>query len=318
MVKKIAISVISFIFVLLIIVLLYFNAPIKTKHNIKLPSSNAGEIVHYLNKEGYGVTFLDKLFLKLAPQKPIKGWIHFNKTKLPRYQFLLALTRKVNFYIPVTVIPGETTYFVLNNISKKLDLNRTLLKEELNKQAFYKEGNFLADTYNIPIYFKEKDVIKLIISSSIKRYKNISMQYFGNFSKKDFKKILIIASIIEKEAGNRKEMPLIASVIFNRLHKNMRLQMDGTLNYGIYSHSKITPKRIKGDRSSYNTYKFKGLPKEPVCNVSIDAILAAIKPAKTEYLYFMKNGPHSHKFSKEYKEHIKNIKERKRELRRED
>jgi len=111
-------------------------------------------------------------------------------------------------------------------------------------------------------------------------------------------------------------MPLIASVIFNRLKKNMRLQMDGTLNYGIYSHQKITPKRIKGDKSSYNTYKFKGLPKEPICNVSKDALLAAIKPAKTDYLYFMKQSKNSHSFSKNFKEHRKNIIKRKESLKK--
>ncbi len=317
MAKQISIFIISFISVL-IVILLYFNAPITAKHNLKLPSSNASEIISYLKNKGYNVTFLDTLFLKLIPRTPIKGWIYLKKNKLPRYQFLLALTRRINHYTPITIIPGETTYFVLNNISKKLDLNRTALKNEFDKQAIYKEGDFLADTYNIPTYFKEKDIIKLLITNSFKRYKKISMQYFGSFSKEDFKKILIIASIIEKEAGNAKEMPIISSIIFNRLNKNMRLQMDGTLNYGKYSHTKITPARIKNDKSSYNTYKYKGLPKEPVCNVSANAIKAAIKPAKTEYLYFMKSGPHSHKFSKNYKEHIKNIKERKRELRRKD
>ena len=90
--------------------------------------------------------------------------------------------------------------------------------------------------------------------------------------------------------------------------------MDGTLNYGKYSHTKVTPQRIKKDRSSYNTYKFKGLPKEPVCNVSINAIEAAINPSKTNYLYFMKNSKGTHNFSKEYKKHIQNIKSRKKEL----
>ena len=90
--------------------------------------------------------------------------------------------------------------------------------------------------------------------------------------------------------------------------------MDGTLNYGIFSHSKITPKRIRGDKSSYNTYKHKGLPNNPVCNVSKDAILAAIMPKKTDYLYFMKSNNGGHNFSKDYKKHIKNIKKRKKEL----
>ena len=88
----------------------------------------------------------------------------------------------------------------------------------------------------------------------------------------------------------------------------MRLQMDGTLNYGLYSHTKITPERIRNDESSYNTYKFEGLPKEAVCNVSLDAIKAAISPAKTDYLYFMRDkSTGKHIFTTNVKDHNKAV-----------
>jgi UPF0755 protein len=83
--------------------------------------------------------------------------------------------------------------------------------------------------------------------------------------------------------------------------------MDGTLNYGKYSHTKITPKMIRNNNTLYNTYKYYGLPPKPICVVSQKAIVAAIFPAKTDYLYFVKvNG--EHKFTKSYKEHLKNVK----------
>jgi UPF0755 protein len=84
--------------------------------------------------------------------------------------------------------------------------------------------------------------------------------------------------------------------------------MDGSLNYGKYSHIKITSKRIRKDKSKYNTYMYKGLPPYPVCNVSFDAIKAAIFPAHTSYLYFMKQKNKKHAFSSTYKGHIQNIK----------
>ena len=311
--KKIIYSIFTFIVLVFIVIVSYFIMPIKTKHNLNLPSSSNKEIISYLQKKGYSVNFLDTLFLKLATS-PIKGRIYINKTNLPRYRFLLAVGAKENHYRQITIIPGETTYFVLQSISKKLDMNSTKLNNAYKQLKKYDEGNFLANTYNIPIYFKEKNVIKFIIDNSFKEYKKISKTYFNEFNLEKFKRILTIASVIQKEAANREEMPLVASVIFNRLNKKMRLQMDGTLNYGIYSHSKITPKRIKGDKSSYNTYKHKGLPKNPVCNVSKEAILATIIPAKTDYLYFMKSSKGGHSFSKYYKEHIKNIKKRKQDL----
>jgi len=301
MVKKIF----TLIFLIALFLGLYFILPISTKRNLNLPSNKPKEIIDYLKDKNYNVNYLDYLFLKLT-SKPMKGWVYINKTKLPRYKFLLTIGSKKAHYIPFTIIPGETTYFVLKDMAKKLNYNLFNLHIAYKDLALYKEGNFLANTYNIPLYFKERDAIKFLMENSFKSYKKI----FKNIRKKEWKKYLIIASIIQKEAANNKEMPLVASVIYNRLKKNMRLQMDGSLNYGKYSHIKITPQRIKQDKSFYNTYKFKGLPKEPVCNVSKEAIKAAINPAKTNYLYFVK-GKNGHNFSSEYKTHLKNIKKRK-------
>ena len=147
-----------------------------------------------------------------------------------------------------------------------------------------------------------------LIEESEKKYKEISEKIYGNYNKKQWLNVLITASIIQKEAANSEEMPIVSSVIVNRLKKGMPLQMDGTLNYGKYSHIKVTPERIKTDTSRFNTYKYKGLPLSPIGAVSLDAILAAIKPAKTDYLYFMKNSEGVHDFTNSYKSHRKNIK----------
>jgi len=103
-------------------------------------------------------------------------------------------------------------------------------------------------------------------------------------------------------------MPLVSSVIYNRLSKGMALQMDGTLNYGVYSHIKVTPERIQNDSSRFNTYKYKGLPPSPIGAVSFDALKAAMKPAKTEYLYFMKNAQGKHDFTQSFDAHRQNVK----------
>lgn len=103
-------------------------------------------------------------------------------------------------------------------------------------------------------------------------------------------------------------MPIVSSVIYNRIKKGMKLQMDGTLNYGKYSHVKVTPKRIKNDNSIYNTYKHAGVPPLAICNVSFDAIKAAIFPAKTNYLYFMRSKNGKHDFTRHYSTHLRNIK----------
>jgi UPF0755 protein len=313
MAKKVILLLVAAILAVAIYISLYFNTTIKTKQNLKLPSANSAKIVKYLQDKNYTVGFLDRVFLNLLT-KPKEGWIYINKKELARYKFLKQIGSYANHYTPITIIPGETTYNIIKHLNSKLNLNSNKLLQSYKTLATYKEGNFIANTYNIPIYFKEKDTIKFLVDTSTKSYKKISAKYFKNFNKQEWKKIIIVASIIEKEAANKEEMPLIASVIYNRLKKKMRLQMDGTLNYGKYSHKKVTPQRIKNDKSSYNTYKFKGLPKEPICNVSTSSIRAAIKPADTKYLYFMKNSKGTHNFTSEYKSHIQNIKKRKKEL----
>ena len=307
---KRVIYIISLLFFsILIAIFFYLNQTLKVKHNYNLPSNNAKEIVIYLNRENIPANFIDKLILSYL--KPQKGWVYINKKELKRYKFLIAISRERNRYKKFTIVPGETTYFVFKNMHKELGFDIKKLNQYYNRYKIYKEGNFLANTYHIPLYFKEEEIIKLLINNSIKEYKKIAK--INNINFKDFKKYLIIASILEKEAANRDEMPLIASVIYNRLKKGMCLQVDGALNYGKYSHTIITPQIIRNNNSTYNTYKHKGLPKEPVCNVSLNALNAAIHPAKTDYLYFFKKDDKSHYFSKTFKEHRRNIERKNRE-----
>jgi UPF0755 protein len=102
-------------------------------------------------------------------------------------------------------------------------------------------------------------------------------------------------------------MPLISSVIYNRLEKGMKLQMDGTLNYGPYAHTIVTPERIRNDTSEYNTYKHRGLPPHPLSTVTLDALKATMKPASSDYLFFMLNENGTHNFAASYDTHLENI-----------
>jgi len=221
--------------------------------------------------------------------------------------FLYKLTTAKAALRSITLIPGETTYIFLNQLAKNLKLDRNKLDREFKKIAPMQEGIFVPNTYNIPIGISEKELISLLVSVSMKRMKAFSIKIFGSYNEKKWFRYVTIASIIQKESANNKEMPLISSVIYNRLKKGMRLQMDGTLNYGKYSHLRVTPKRIKNDNSLYNTYLHKGIPIQPVCNVSTEAIMAAIFPLKTSYLYFMKSKNGTHDFACNYSTHLRNI-----------
>ncbi len=120
-----------------------------------------------------------------------------------------------------------------------------------------------------------------------------------------------LASIIQKETFDKREMPLISAVYHNRLKRGMRLQADPTVIYAIklkYGKEKLrlTRKDLTID-SPYNTYRYKGLPPGPICNPGLDAIEAAVNPAPVDYLYFVSKGDGTHHFSRTLLEHNKAV-----------
>jgi UPF0755 protein len=298
---------INIILALFIAIFLYLTSPIETKKTLYIPKGSIGSIISQLAKEGYDVGIIDKLTLRFIGT-PKSGWIDIAEDKLSRIDFLYKLTSAKTMIHKVTLIPGETSYIFFKDLAKQLELNATKLQNEYNKYSKYQEAGIYADTYHVPYGIKEKNLITFLLRESQKKYKRISEKYTSDFNQSKWLHTLTIASIIQKEAANNKEMPLIASVIYNRLEKNMPLQMDGTLNYGKYSHIKVTPHRIKEDNSTFNTYKHKGLPPSPIGSVNEHAIKAALKPAESDYLYFMRNKDGVHDFSKSFRKHRQNIK----------
>ena len=284
----------------------YISLPIQTEKTLFVPHGSIENIISQLTKKGYNLSKIDNYILRVMGT-PKSGWHSMGKNELNRIDFLYKLTSSKAMIHKITLIPGETLELFFDELSKNLKLDKDELQKQYLIYSHYPEAGIYADTYHVPYGIKEKNLMKFLTKVSQNRYKSISKNYYEEFNQTQWSKILVIASIIQKEAANNKEMPLVSSVIYNRLKKNMRLQMDGTLNYGKYSHIRVTPERIRTDKSSFNTYKHRGLPSSPIGSVSSTAIKAAIKPSKTDYLYFMRNTKGVHDFSKTYKNHRKNI-----------
>jgi len=297
----------NIILVFIISFAFYTTIPIKTTQTLFVPQGSIGTIISQLTKKGYELSIIDNYIIRLMGS-PQTGWIHIGKNELNRIDFLYKLTSSKAMIEKVTLIPGETSELFFELLAKELKLNQAKLKKYYHEFSSYPEAGIYADTYYVPYGIKEKHLMNFLVRESEKKYKKFSEKIYGNYDKKQWLKVLITASIIQKEAANNEEMPLVSSVIHNRLKKKMRLQMDGTLNYGKFSHVKVTPERIKNDKSAFNTYKHKGLPPSPIGAVSIAAIKAAIKPAKTTHLYFMKNKDGVHDFSDSFRAHRKNVK----------
>lgn len=300
-------NIIELFLIASIAVLFYLNIPLSSTKVIYIPKGSTGSIITHLNKNGYETNFIDKLVIRSFGY-PQSGWIDLKTHYMTKGDFLYKITKSKAALRTVTLIPGETSYIFLEQLAEKLNLSLEKLQKIYNEYAYKDDGNILAETYSLPYGMKEDHMIFYLFSQTNKQYEEFSRKIFGYYDKKKWYFYLTIASIIQKEAATVDEMPLVSSVIYNRLRRGMALQMDGTLNYGKYSHVKVTAKRIREDLSSYNTYKNKGLPSSPVCAVSLNAIKAAIFPVKSDYLYFVKdNKTGLHKFTDSYTTHINNI-----------
>jgi len=134
------------------------------------------------------------------------------------------------------------------------------------------------------------------------------------------RQILTLASIVEREAKQASERPMIASVYLNRLAAKLPLQADPTVQYAIatrdgpsaiaynYWKQDLTPTDLLID-SPFNTYQVPGLPPAPICNPGEASIRAVLQPAKTDYLYFVAttDGSGTHLFAKTLDEHNANV-----------
>jgi len=154
----------------------------------------------------------------------------------------------------------------------------------------YREGVYFPDTYLIPVDENGLATAKRMII----RFNDRFAGYPEKFSKQDVKwtTALKIASIVQREAAGKEDMPLIAGVIWNRLLNDQPLEIDATVQYarGNTSSGWWAPiKAIDIDNidSPYNTYKNKGLPPTPISNPGMDAINAVLNPAETDCYYYL-------------------------------
>jgi len=176
------------------------------------------------------------------------------------------------------------------------------LLDELGITAGSVEGYLYPSTYTIRPNSDEK----ALISEMVARFHTA---YDGKFAEGARRaglrreQVLTLASMIEKEAVDPEERPVIASVFLNRLKRDMPLQSDPTAVYGVRAFAgKVSRQDILRD-TRYNTYRIKGLPPGPIGNPGDAAIEAVLFPARTRYLYFVARNDGTHHFSESLEEH---------------
>lgn len=170
-------------------------------------------------------------------------------------------------------------------------------------QADTVEGYLFPDTYQFVKGMMPEEILARMVMRMRER---VSPDIIAAARARDMNvhQLLTLASIIEKEAVERKEMPLISAVFWNRLKLDMPLQADPTVQYGLgKDRQRLTREDLQAE-SPFNTYRRAGLPPGPIASPGLPAIQAAVSPAAVNYLYFVATGDERrHRFSSTLAEH---------------
>jgi len=181
--------------------------------------------------------------------------------------------------------------------------SQTPLISDLDPAATSLEGYLFPNTYE----FTKTQSVPEMISAMVKQFRQVARE-IGLTS--DLTRTVTMASIIEKETAVPEERPLVASVYYNRLAKNIALQADPSVIYaellaGAYSGA-LHHEDMQYD-SPYNTYRHPGLPPGPIGNPGRTSLEAAMHPAQTDYYYFVSDGNGHHRFANSLEEHNRNV-----------
>lgn len=178
---------------------------------------------------------------------------------------------------------------------------------QLHIPADHLEGYLFPDTY----FFEKPVSPATILTTMVRRFYQVFSPEWQKAAQEQgmsLHEVVTLASIVEKETGQARERPLIASVFHNRLTRNMRLQSDPTVIYGIKNFDGNITRQHLREHTPYNTYRIKGLPPGPIASPGKAAIEAVLFPADTDHLYFVSKNDGSHHFSKTLAQHNRAVK----------
>ena len=216
----------------------------------------------------------------------------------------------------ITFIEGQDFNSMLDKIKANDNIKKTMKPYDTKAIASavgipYEsvEGQFFPDTYYFSRNTSDIEILKRAYKAMQKKLNYEWARRAEEVPYKNSYEALTMASIIEKELGNRDEANLIAGVFVNRMRIGMPLQSDPTVIYGMNEkfNGNLTKQDLMRD-TPYNTYTRNGLPPSPICLPGFDVIEAALNPAETNAFYFVAKGDNkTHHFSKTLKEHNKAV-----------
>jgi UPF0755 protein len=261
--------------------------------------------------------FLFSLWARLnGVEKKIHQGLYRFETRVPPREILDRLVTGRGIFQTVTIPEGLT----VKEIAELLDKLQIADKEKFMAEAGNRtvlaalglegrglEGYLFPSTYHFTPSTPEKD----IIMAMAEQFRKVSLPVLSqgdSTGSLTAHELLTLASIIEKETGVESERPLVSAVFHNRLQRQMPLQSDPTVIYGLRDFSGNLTRKNLQEPTLYNTYRISALPPGPICNPSLSSIRAALQPAQVPYLYFVSKNDGTHLFSETIEAHNQAVK----------
>jgi len=310
----------SLVFLTSIVSMVYLIMPVSYQNKwkeVEIPKgASYSKGVDILMNEGIiknRFAFLLLARLTMSDRSMKAGYYNLNTSMNPLEIFTrLIKGRIVEFTI--TIPEGSTLKVIKSKVEKtgliddeswKLVRDREFLLS-LDIDAPSLEGYIYPDTYNFAKGADPKSIFGMMVQRMrekfdwplLARAKELGMS---------INEVLTLASIIEKEAIYDSERPLISAVYHNRLKKNMKLQADPTVLYGVKKRWKRIRYRDLRRVTPYNTYVIKGLPPGPIASPGIKSIKAALYYEDVDYMFFVSMNNGKHHFSRTGEEHMRAV-----------
>jgi len=223
--------------------------------------------------------------------------------------------------LPLTIPEGFDLQQIAARADQLLGIGGELLRlsqdptflNRLEVKADSLEGYLFPDTYMVTSETGAEQLIRMMYNQL---QQNLNASLTAAAARQGFSvhQLLTLASIIQKEAGNDSEMPMISAVFHNRLRKGIPLQADPTVIYGLESFDGNLTRAHLEALTPYNTYRIRGLPPGPIASPGLEALEAAANPAASDALYFVSRGDGTHVFSDNLQQHNRAV--RRYQLRR--
>jgi len=286
-----------------------FSAPQKTVEEERIvinPATTKEELIPKLKEQGYIRS--EWAFNYVLKNKGWQGKIEPGGYMVSKGMnaWQLADTLINHPYQKWVVTPeGLRATEIAEKLQKELRWSN-LVKGEFLVEAH--EGYIFPDTYLLDLDFTGTDVAKRMES----QFNEKTADLFKEATEKNIRNdtLIVLASLVQREAANEAEMPIIAGVIWNRWLEDMPFQIDATIQYDLGGPGNwwpiVKPDDYKID-SPYNTYIHKGRPPTPICNPGLAAIDAVINSEDSEYLYYLHDSEGIIHLAETYEEHLENI-----------